>query len=192
MHLLSYFDSHYGCLPCRTSVIESLKYAITGSFPPGSQSGKAFIHDAKSIGQQVVKASVKLRFKSKANQTMVVVRSMELAQKKATATFKQLDGVLRMRDPQTDERVSLSHKCSELDRHLPSLLGVSKPILEHVVFCHQEDSSWPLQEGAVLKKKFDEIFDSTKYSKALKVFRDTEKEFVNKVKESMYEFRPIS
>lgn len=108
---------------------------------------------------------------------------MELTQKKTTATFKQLDGVLRMMDPETGERVSLSHKCSELDKELPQLLGVSKPILEHVIFCHQEDASWPLQEGAVLKKRFDDIFDSTKYSKALQVFRQTEKDFLSKVKD---------
>jgi hypothetical protein len=33
-----------------------------------------------------------------------------------------------------------------------------------------EDASWPLQEGAVLKKRFDGIFDSTRYSKALEIF----------------------
>lgn len=98
---------------------------------------------------------------------MVVVRSMEVTQAKAKATFKQLDGVLRMIDPDTGEKVSLSHKCSELDKQIPNLLGVSGPILEHVIFCHQEDSSWPLQDAALLKKKFDEIFDSTRYSKAL-------------------------
>jgi DNA repair protein RAD50 len=58
-----------------------------------------------------------------------------------------------------------------------------QPILEHVVFCHQEDSSWPLQEGAVLKKRFDDIFDSTRYSKALEVFAKQKKEFVAKVKD---------
>lgn len=50
------------------------------------------------------------------------------------------------------------------------------------MFCHQEDSSWPLQESAALKKRFDDIFDSTKYSKALKAFRDTEKEYIAKAK----------
>ena len=44
--------------------------------------------------------------------------------------------------------------------------GVSRAVLESVIFCHQEDSSWPLQEGAVLKKRFDDIFDSARYTKA--------------------------
>lgn len=98
-------------------------------------------------------------------------------------TFKQLDGILRTVDPTTGQRVSLSHKCTELDRQIPNLMGVSKPILEHVVFCHQEDSSWPLQEGAVLKKRFDDIFDSTKYAKALEAIKASRKDYASQVKD---------
>jgi DNA repair protein RAD50 len=176
----------------RTTIIESLKYAVTGAFPPGNKSGQAFVHDPRSIGQNQVKANVKLRFTSRSGQSMVVVRTMEVSQKKSTLTFKQLDGVLRMMDEETGQRVSLSHKCSELDKQLPSLLGVSRAILEHVVFCHQDDSSWPLQEGAVLKKRFDDIFDSTRYTKALEVFRKTEKEFNAKAKELKVELASLS
>lgn len=57
----------------------------------------------------------------------------------------------------------LSTKCAELDSEIPSLLGVSKAVLENVIFCHQEDSYWPLAEASVLKKKFDDIFEATKY-----------------------------
>ena len=114
---------------------------------------------------------------------MVVIRSMEVTQKKTTASFKALDGIIRTQDPNTGERVSLSHKCTELDRQIPALMGVSKPILEHVVFCHQEDSSWPLQEGAVLKKRFDDIFDSTRYAKALEAIKASRKEYAAQVKD---------
>lgn len=114
---------------------------------------------------------------------MVVIRSMEVTQKKTAASFKALDGIIRTVDPNTGERVSLSHKCTELDRQIPALMGVSKPILEHVVFCHQEDSSWPLQEGAVLKKRFDDIFDSTRYAKALEAIKTSRKEYAAQVKD---------
>ncbi len=113
---------------------------------------------------------------------MVIVRSMEVQQKKTTMAFKQLDGTLRATD-RNGQRVAMSHKCTELDRQIPLLLGVSKAILENVVFCHQEDASWPLQEGLVLKKKFDDIFDSTRYSKALEVFAKAKKEYVLKAKD---------
>jgi DNA repair protein RAD50 len=167
----------------KTTIIESLKYAVTGSLPPGNKSGQSFVHDPKSIGQSSVKASIKLRFNNRGNHSMVVIRSMEVTQKKATANFKALDGILRTVDPNTGERTSLSHKCTELDKQIPHLMGVSKPILEHVVFCHQEDSSWPLQEGAVLKKRFDDIFDSTRYAKALEAIKGSRKEYASQVKD---------
>ena len=60
---------------------------------------------------------------------------------------------------------------------------MSSAILENVVFCHQEDSCWPLGEGALLKKKFDDIFESTRYSKALEEIQKTKKNFVSKAKD---------
>lgn len=46
------------------------------------------------------------------------------------------------------------------------LCCASQAILENVIFVHQEDSNWPLAEGQTLKKKFDDIFSATKYTKA--------------------------
>jgi DNA repair exonuclease SbcCD ATPase subunit len=71
--------------------------------------------------------------------------------------------------------VAISQKCTELDRAMPEMLGVPKPVLEHVVFCHQEDSNWPLQEGAKLKERFDQIFESARYTKALDEIKKTRK-----------------
>lgn len=166
----------------KTTIIEALKFAVTGSLPPGNKSGQAFVHDPKHMRSTTVKGQVKLRFTNRAGKTMVVVRSMELTQKKSTMTFKTLDGILRTTDDQGNKQ-SLSHKCTELDRQIPQLLGVSKSVLDNVVFCHQEDSSWPLMEGAVLKKRFDDIFDSTRYVKALEEIKDQKKIYNNKVKE---------
>ena len=61
------------------------------------------------------------------------------------------------------EKVSLSSKCAEIDREMISSLGVSKSVLNNVIFCHQEDSNWPLSEGKALKQKFDEIFSATRF-----------------------------
>ena len=108
---------------------------------------------------------------------------MEVNQKKTTTSFKQLDGALRSYDEAKGKKVTLSHKCGELSEQIPNMLGVSKAILDHVLFCHQEDSSWPLMEASVLKKRFDEIFDSTRYTKAVAIFRQTEKDMNARVKE---------
>jgi DNA repair protein RAD50 len=54
-----------------------------------------------------------------------------------------------------------------MDELMTQLLGVSRPILENVIFCHQLDSEWPLSDDKTLKKRFDDIFAATKYTKAL-------------------------
>ena len=69
-----------------------------------------------------MKAQLKLRFKNYGGQRMVVVRSMQLTQKKTTATFKQLDGVIRATKPD-GSKTSYTHKCGELDKTVPIMIG---------------------------------------------------------------------
>ncbi|ETV72541.1 hypothetical protein H257_12631 [Aphanomyces astaci] len=154
----------------KTTIIECLKISCTGLLPPGARSGQTFVHDPKIRGDVEVKGSVRLRFTSRAGQTMVVQRTYRLQQKKNAVTFAAMDGVIRMVN-EHGEKVSMNHKCSDLDKHIPSLLGVSKAVLDSVIFCHQEDSNWPLQEGKVLKSRFDDIFESARYTKALEAIR---------------------
>ncbi len=80
-------------------------------------------------------------------------------------------------------RESISQKCADIDKQMPELLGIAAPILDNVVFCHQEESAWPLQDGATLKKKFDDIFDSTRYTKALEAITKTQKELQGRSKD---------
>ena len=47
--------------------------------------------------------------------------------------------------------------------------------MENVIFCHQEESFWPLSEPRVLKVKFDEIFAATRYTKALENLKSIRK-----------------
>ncbi|KAJ1992993.1 DNA repair protein rad50 [Coemansia spiralis] len=150
----------------KTTIIESLKYITTGELPPNSKGG-AFIHDPKLVGESEVKAQVKLRFYNVSQRSMTCVRSMLLSQKKAAVTQKTLEGALSFDATATEEKVSISSRCADLDAMMPEQLGVSKAVLENVIFCHQEESNWPLSEASVLKKKFDEIFAATRYTKAL-------------------------
>ena len=62
-------------------------------------------------------------------------------------------------------------------------MHASKAILENVIFCHQEETNWPFSEASALKKVFDEIFDTTKYTKSLDELKDTIKEFNSKSKD---------
>jgi DNA repair protein RAD50 len=70
-----------------------------------------------------------------------------------------------------------------MDKSVPLLMGVSNAILENVIFCHQEESLWPFSDQANLKKIFDEIFDTTKYTKALGEMRQVAKKYTKYAKE---------
>lgn len=76
------------------------------------------------------------------------------------------------------ENLAISSKCADIDAVMIESLGVSKAVINNVIFCHQEDSCWPLGEGKALKTKFDDIFDATKYNKALENIRKVKKQQV--------------
>eukprot|EP00731_Ephydatia_muelleri_P020296 Em0013g23a len=153
----------------KTTIIECLKYITTGDLPPNSKQG-AFVHDPKLVGEREVKGVVKLRFKDVAGSIVVCHRILQSTQKHKKIETKTLD--TSMEKIIRGEKVKMTSKCGEVDREMIHHLGVSKAVLNNVIFCHQEDSYWPLSEGKQLKTKFDEIFASTRYSKALEDIKD--------------------
>ena len=165
----------------KTTIIECLKYATTGDLPPNSKGG-AFVNDPKLSRETEVKAQIKLKFRNVKSASMVVTRSLQSTQKANRLEQKTLEGLLMTIDPVTGEQVSISAKCAELDTEIPAHLGVSRSVLENVIFCHQEDSFWPLSEPGVLKKKFDDIFAATRYTKALESIRSVRKDLAGKLK----------
>ncbi|KAJ2738099.1 DNA repair protein rad50 [Coemansia sp. Cherry 401B] len=151
------------------SVIRKLLIQGIRSFDPQNQDIIEFYAPLTIIlvGETEVKAQVKLRFYNIGQRSMTCVRSMLLTQKKATVTQKTLEGALSFDATPTQDKVSISSRCADLDAMMPEQLGVSKAVLENVIFCHQEESNWPLSEASTLKKRFDEIFAATRYTKAL-------------------------
>uniref|UniRef100_A0A3B3VRW0 RAD50 double strand break repair protein n=1 Tax=Poecilia latipinna TaxID=48699 RepID=A0A3B3VRW0_9TELE len=127
-----------------------------------------------------VRAQIRLLFSDVNGEKVTIQRSMSCTQKAKNYSFKNTFNNLL---------VSLSSKCGELDREMISALGVSKPVLNHVIFCHQEDSNWPLSEGKALKDKFDSIFAATKYIKALETMRQLRLKQSQTVKECQVELR---
>lgn len=125
---------------------------------------------------------------------MVITRNLQLTVKKNTRQQKTLECTLVV--SKDGERSALSSRVAELDQIMPQNLGVSKAILDSVIFCHQDESLWPMSEPSALKKKFDEIFEALKYTKAidniktlrkaqnesLKVFKNTE-QFMKDIKD---------
>jgi DNA repair protein RAD50 len=110
-------------------------------------------------------AQVKLQFRSINDRQHVATRSIQLTAKKTTRTQKTLDCSLVVVN--NGERTTTSTRQAQLDEMIPERLGVSPAILDAVIFCHQDESLWPLSEPSALKKRFDEIFEALKYTKAI-------------------------
>ncbi|KAL5083195.1 hypothetical protein Trisim1_001896 [Trichoderma cf. simile WF8] len=162
----------------KTTIIECLKYATTGELPPNSKGG-AFIHDPKLAGEKEVMAQVKLQFRSINDRQHVATRSIQLTAKKNTRTQKTLDCSLVVVN--NGERTTTSTRQAQLDEMIPERLGVSPAILDAVIFCHQDESLWPLSEPGALKKRFDEIFEALKYTKAIENLKVVRKKQVEQL-----------
>lgn len=149
----------------KTTIIECLKYVTTGELPPNCSNGQSFVHDPKMSGEKEVMAQVKLLFTGTDGTRMVCSRNLSVTVKKDTRSFKTLEGSIRMQ--KSGERNVLSSRVIEMNAVLPRYLGVSKAILENVIFCHQENSLWPMLPPKELKIIFDTIFEAHKYTKAI-------------------------
>ena len=148
----------------KTSIIECLRFMATGMFPPYAQ-GNAFVTDPKLLGRSEVKAKVMLHFKNHLGEDYCATRLLQ-SSLKATGqiTSKKLESSL---SKEGENKTSISSRCADFDIEMARQLGVSKHVLSYVIFCHQEESNWPLDEGKELKLKFDNIFEIARFTKAL-------------------------
>ncbi|CAG9534260.1 unnamed protein product [Cercopithifilaria johnstoni] len=158
----------------KTTIIEALKYVTTGELPKGSF--QTFIHDMRLADRSRVDASVKLKFKDIRGRSCVVTRRiMQSKGAKGKITNKSEESTIAI-EKEPGEWKSLSSKVVDCRKEILNLLGLPTAILEYVVFCHQEESSWPLDEPKKLKERFDEIFQVTGYVKAIEALRKEMKE----------------
>ncbi|XP_031845341.1 DNA repair protein rad50 [Nomia melanderi] len=166
----------------KTTIIEALKYATCGEFPPNSDRGKCFIHDPTLSMTSSVRGIVKAEIVDRLGNVLTICRAIESSKTNVTYKFKTLDSALSRKNKDTKEVVSITNRCADVDTELTLAMGVSKPILDYVIFCHQEDFSWPFQDGKKLKEKFDEIFDSANFNRALESILKHVKELQTHVK----------
>lgn len=173
----------------KTTIIECLKMASAGILPPNAKNGHGFLHDLQVARLPEVKAQIRMLFSTGAvpkDQEICAIRSFQLTNRKVGGRirpqYKALESVLRTMSDD-GSKASVSHRCVDMDDKVPELMGVSRAVLESVIFCHQEESSWPLQDAAAVKKRFDDIFGATRYTKALQNIRELQREW-NKATQS--------
>lgn len=170
----------------KTTIIECLKMASSGILPPNAKNGHGFVHDPQVAHLPEVKAQIRMLFKMQREKEICAIRSFQLTNKRVAGkikpTFKALESVLRTMS-EDGSKASLSHRCADMDTQVPELMGVSRAILENVVFCHQEESSWPLMDAASVKKRFDDIFGATRYTQALLNIKALQREWAKNTRD---------
>ncbi|KAI4479172.1 hypothetical protein M0804_011311 [Polistes exclamans] len=151
----------------KTTLIEALKFATTGDFPPGSDRGKSFVHDKSSLEFRLVKGCIKAEFISANGNAYTISRVIECMRSRSGSKLKRVDNTLSRKEKGEIKAVSITNRCIDINTEVVNAMGVSKSILNYVIFCHQEEFNWPLDDGKKLKEKFDEIFESVRFNKAL-------------------------
>ncbi|KAL3316536.1 DNA repair protein rad50 [Cichlidogyrus casuarinus] len=176
----------------KTTIIECLKYVTIGELPSGSKVGATFIYDPKLVHETEIKAKVSIQFSDTKSRVNTISRSMVATIKddKKPPTMKSLDASMKCLDP-NGKITSISSRCTEIGQEVVSRLGVSKSVIENVIFCHQEDSNWPLQEAKFVKQKFDDLFAASRYVKALDAVRKCKQDQDSKVKQFTAELRHL-
>ncbi|XP_018394669.1 PREDICTED: DNA repair protein RAD50 [Cyphomyrmex costatus] len=165
----------------KTTIIEALKYATTGEFPPSSDKGKSFIHDPMLATTGLVRGVVKAEVIDNMGTSYVVSRTIE-SSKGEKKKFKTLDSTVTITSKDKKQKASITNKCANVDAEIGIALGVSRSILNFVIFCHQDELNWPFDQGKMLKERFDEIFDSARFNKALETISKLQKELQSDIK----------
>lgn len=160
----------------KSTVIEAVKMAATGDLPPMVDKGAAFIHDPRIDNETETKAKIRLMFTNISGDEFIISRHFQLAIRPGPrgvgykTEFKTLDQTLKCLNPDGSGAIT-SYRSADLNALLPEVMRVTKPVLNNVIFVHQEDSLWPLGDSKKLKEKFDEIFAATRYTRALETIR---------------------
>jgi DNA repair protein RAD50 len=166
----------------KTTIIECLRYATTNELPPNTKTGASFINDPSLHSSNETKAQIKLAFQNTKKINLILSKSLMASKNPRTKTISFKTKENQLMAIHHGEKQTISSKIADIENLIPQHLGVSKAILNYVIFCHQDESLWPISESAVLKKKFDEIFDSSKFIKILDSIKGITKDINSDIK----------
>lgn len=117
-----------------------------------------------------------LKVKNIRGATATICRSAKVFKNKQKMQFKTLDATITLSDG-TRDMPSISKRNDDATNDMCTAIGVSKAIINHVLFCHQEDSDWPLRTDKEVMDIFDKIFGTTEYNNALDEIRAMRKRY---------------
>lgn len=115
----------------------------------------------------------------------IVTRSLILEVRKGKPRFSRVSHQLKT---VKDTMVKiLAQTPTDVNIKVPRMLEVNKSVIENVMFCHQEHSTWPFSDNATLKKIFDDLFDTKKNVKRIENLRKNSTELKGKLSKARYE-----
>lgn len=123
-----------------------------------------------------------------ANGTRITIcRSAKVSKKAQKYQFKTLDATLTLEKP-NEKDINVSKRNADATNDMCEAMGVSKAIINDVLFCHQEDANWPLGTDQELMNKFDKIFGTSEYNNALDKMRAMRKQYEIDIKDKSIYF----
>lgn len=158
----------------KTTIIEALKFATTGKCT------EEMITDPNIWGKDNIDSRVSLEFKSANQNNYQIVLTPSIKKKetnKKGKSFERGECEVITTTPEGHSKTTHINNSKDAEIQLPNYFGVSPPIIENVIFCHQKDSCWPIDcSTRDLKEKFDQIFGAEKYNGAIKALKSTLKD----------------
>jgi len=141
-----------------------------------------FVHDPKLKGASEVVAQVRIKLRNVTGQSFWATRVSKVKLlPKGKRTFASIECKLEM-GTGDQKRESIATTNNAVTVGIADLMGVSTAVLEYVIFCHQEESNWPLGEPKELKTRFDDIFAVSRYTKAMDEIKKARKKFMGDIK----------
>lgn len=115
---------------------------------------------------------------------ITVSRSAKVLKKNQKLQFKSLDATITLCE--NGKELQSTKRLEDATADMCTAMGVSKAIITNVLFCHQEESSWPLGTDAEVMKIFDEIFGTSEYNDAVDKMRKMRKKHEAAIKDESW------
>lgn len=155
----------------KTTIIEALKFIISGEEPPHSDCRRNFIHTPKQgikHSDDEVYALIEIRFKNSSGQLCVAKREIGRCGATKTAPPSLSSGYKIGQSPWV-----FVHRQDDWNKLMPKLFGLpNQAILSHIILCHQDDNLWCMGDSSSVKLVFDKIFGCEQYKKEIKNIED--------------------
>lgn len=158
----------------KTTLIEALKFMISGEEPPHSDCRRNFIHTPRSEKEQMFQkepyACIEIRFRNSSNELCIAKREIT----------RVISGAKTAPPPTITSSYKIGHnswitvhKQDDWNSLLPKLFGLpNQAILSNVILCHQEENLWCMGDSTSVKLIFDKIFGCEQYKKEIKHIDD--------------------